>query len=91
MKLQWFCESDSPKPFDFFGEKLSRCPRRPFLDEPELLTEVFEAYHWYKQGLLPSPGTWYDQTASFVELMSVVDAAVSEGEAYLVKGDDKGA
>lgn len=85
MKLQWNCETDAPKPFDFFGEQLSRCPRRPFLDEPELLSEVFEAYHWYKQGLLPSPGTWYDQTDAFVTMMGAVDAAVSEAEAHLLK------
>jgi hypothetical protein len=61
-------------------EPLYRCPLRPTLDEPEFYASLFSCWTWFKRGNFPDPGTWLDQTARFVELMNLVEKAVTDAE-----------
>jgi hypothetical protein len=53
---------------------------RPFRDEPEAYNAAFQLYRWYRQGYLPDPGTILDQAESFVSAVSIIDAALQDGE-----------
>lgn len=59
--------------------QLSRCPRRPLLDNPAFFDTVFEVYSWYKKGHLPESGGWEEQSAAFVQLMRAMDLANNDG------------
>lgn len=80
-KKAYGCEKDI-KPYDFFGEKLTRCPLRMVLDEPELLNELTEHYRWYERGDFPSPGTWYDQTSPWLDLMEAIKQGHAVADGY---------
>lgn len=87
MKKKWGCEKDI-KPFEFFGETLTRCPLRLMIDEPLGVRNILNQNRWMEKGFLPSPGTWYDQSTVFVQLMDTVEIARAEGGRYKL---DKGA
>lgn len=74
MKKQYGCETDI-RPYDFFGETLTRCPLRMVLDDPDTLAEAAQHYEWFDRGFLPSPGTWYDQTEPWIAFMDAIKAA----------------
>jgi hypothetical protein len=57
---------------------VKRCPRRPYLDEPEWYNQLFEAYSWREKGFLPGAGTWRDQDHRFVTACNIIDRAHSD-------------
>lgn len=79
-QLEWGCETKASLPIEFDGELLWNCPRRPAIDHSELISRVFLIYRWYKQGLLPDPGTWQDQAPKFIAYMGVADIAFADAE-----------
>ncbi|KKK52608.1 hypothetical protein LCGC14_3103210, partial [marine sediment metagenome] len=84
-RVRWGCEADASFPMPFDGERISRCPRKPYLDSPEWFNSLFEAYSWREKGFLPQPGTWRDQDHRFVIACNIIDRAhsdASEEERY---------
>ena len=77
-RKRWGCDSDTSFPLPFDGERVLRCPRRPFLDNPEWYNQLFEAYTWREKGFLPGPGTWRDQDHRFVIACGIIDKAHSD-------------
>jgi hypothetical protein len=75
-KERYGCTEDI-KEFDFFGDKLKRCPRRPHLEMPLIIGEALKHFTWYRDGHLPSPGTWMDQTPAYQRFMEVLKVAVN--------------
>lgn len=57
--------------------KLKRCPLKEVT--PEGL-EYFEAYKFYKNGVLPMAGGWLDQAQSFIEAVRVIETEVGKIE-----------
>lgn len=82
-KAQWGCTEDAVIPMRMDGEDYYRCPRRPFLDQPELVNSVLSAYQSYIKGYLPDPGSLEDQGYRYVVSMFLVDAAVNEAKEEL--------
>lgn len=74
-RVRWGCEADAPFPLPFDGERVLRCPRKPWLDNTEWYNQLFEAYSWREKGFLPGPGTWRDQDHRFVTACNVIDKA----------------
>lgn len=62
------------------GEKLTRCPKRPLLDEPELYADTFWYYQLYKEGHLPESTSlgFLGQSNVFVQSCRVIDAAMAD-------------
>ncbi len=65
-------------PQEMDGETLTRCPRRPLLDEAALFDRYFELYSWYKKGYLPDVGSYLDQAAAFTQAVSIIEQAAAE-------------
>lgn len=59
-------------------ELITRCPRRPFLDDPQWYNEILRSYRYAQEGMLTEPGTWLDQGAMLVAAFSILDVAVAE-------------
>lgn len=77
----WGCHSPTIVPqIELDGEKHYRCPQRFVYENHVWCAELFEIWRWYKEGFLPDPGTWIDQSLAFIGLMRVLDAAVAEGD-----------
>ncbi len=74
-RVRWGCESDASFPIPFDGERILRCPRKPYLDDPDWYNGIFEAYSWREKGFLPGPGTWRDQDHRFVSACNIIDKA----------------
>lgn len=87
-KASWGCTTDSKIIMEFDGEIIKRCPNRPFLDDPELVSLAFTYYNWYKKGHFPEEGTWLDQPAAFVDLVSYMDICVRDAEEQKRKEDE---
>jgi hypothetical protein len=81
MKKQYGCETDI-RPYDFFGETLTRCPLRMVLDDPDTLAEAAEHFEWFERGFLPAPGTWYDQTEPWIAYMNAIKSAHLEADKH---------
>lgn len=77
MKSLYGCVDDI-KPYDFYGEQLTRCARRPHLDMYPLISEAIQHYNWMDRGMLPAPGTWLDQTPAFIDIMDAIGRASSK-------------
>jgi hypothetical protein len=75
------CDGPPEQPVTLAGQPLDRCPMRPYLDAPVEVNELVTLYRWYKQGMLPDPGTVLDQPSTFVDAMLVIDGALAEAEA----------
>jgi len=84
MKNRWGCTKDI-KPFDFYGEELKRCPRRPHLDMRGLINECIQHYNWLEKGHMPTAGTWIDQTPAYITFMETISHASSIVERELHK------
>jgi hypothetical protein len=80
------CENDI-SPFYFDGEKQTRCPLRPFKEEPQFYSDVFKLYAFREKGVLAEEGAFYDQPNYYVDLMTEMDSAISDS--YTAKEDMK--
>ena len=69
---------------EFNGERLTRCPRRPLLDDPTLWGEVFWLYQNYSNGILPEGSALNSNPHKLVQALRVItdakNAAQSERE-----------
>lgn len=77
-QAQWGCERDAPIPIVLDGAPLLRCPRRPFLENPDAFNEILVTHRYLQQGLLREPGTWADQSHSMTEALLVVSKAIED-------------
>ncbi len=82
-RVRWGCVADAmpPMPINFDGERILRCPRKPYLDNPDWYNRILEFYGWREKGFLPNPGTWRDQDQRFVTICAVIDKAKSDADA----------
>lgn len=71
------CEKDI-RPFNFDGEKITRCPLRPFKEDPGTYSEYFQLYSFREKNVMAEPGGFYDQPAVYIEIMSEMDSAMSD-------------
>lgn len=67
-------------PLVFDGETLDRCPRRPFLDDPEWFDSIFTSYSWVQKGFLPVQGTYHDIPNKLATCFKVIDQAIHYAE-----------
>lgn len=79
-QIQWGCETDAMIPLNMDGEELYRCPRRPWLDNPQLYNELFDYYNWMEKGYLPDPGTYDDQGVKFRPFMGIIRTALHDAQ-----------
>lgn len=63
------------------GETHLRCPLTFVRDHLRDYNEFMQAYNWAKLGFLPDEGTWLDQTPCFIEVFTIVSAAINETQA----------
>lgn len=87
-KAERGCEKEPIVPQEMDGEELTRCPRRPLLDDPALFKEAFEVYSWYKRGYFPDQGSYLDQAAAYVQFIDIFERAIAEAKA--VKDEREG-
>lgn len=71
------CETDI-RPFNFDGEQITRCPLRPFKEDPSTYSEYFQLYSFREKNVMAEPGAFYDQPAVYIEIMSEMDSAMSD-------------
>lgn len=57
------------------GQKLTHCPMRLFLDNPDDMGELVWYYAAYKRGQLPNEGGLLDQPAKMMQAFRVIDNA----------------
>ena len=77
------CESPAPCPvFNLNGEDYFRCPWKVVLP---LTYECLGAYQFYKDGILPTSGGLYDQSAMFVQSMLVLKSEFADRQAKMSK------
>jgi hypothetical protein len=62
----------------FDGEKITRCPLRPFKEDPGTYSEYFQLYSFREKNVMAEPGGFYDQPAAYIEIMSEMDSAMSD-------------
>jgi hypothetical protein len=66
--------------FRFFENEtieLLRCP----VKSVEVASRLYlEAYHFYKQGMLPNSGTWNEQPSKLIEVFMFLDGFMAELE-----------
>lgn len=71
------CEKDI-QPFSFDGEKITRCPLRPFREDPRSFSEYFQLYSFREKNIPAEVGAFYDQPAVYIEIMQEIDSAMSD-------------
>lgn len=57
---------------------MTRCPLRPFKENPKAYSEFFQLYSFKEKNALSEPGGFYDQPNAYLEIMSIMDSAVSD-------------
>lgn len=69
------CEKNSqiPDRWEVGEYKLNRCPLKELT--PEGL-EYLEAYKFYKNGILPMPGGWLNQTNTLIDAIKIIDREI---------------
>jgi hypothetical protein len=71
------CDTDV-RPFYFDGEKINRCPLRPYKDDPGYYSELFKLYSFREKNVMAEVGGFYDQPNFYVEAMSEMDSALND-------------
>ena len=56
------------------GYKLKRCPIKSITHEG---LQYIEAYKFYKNGILPMPGGWLNQSRVFVEAVDLIEKEIN--------------
>lgn len=79
-KREFGCETDSPRPLFIDGQELWRCPRRPFLEETGLYSQLFWFYKQFLNGFLPEDGGLNSQPNKLMEAFHIIANAVADGE-----------
>lgn len=78
------CETDSTLGERWIiGEyKLKRCPLKELTNTSD---EYFEAYKFFKNGILPMQGGWLDQAKPFLDAMKLIDSELQKVENQIKK------
>ena len=78
-QLEWGCETPPPIPIMFDGDEyLTRCPRRPFLEDPKWFDEIYTAQGWISKGFLPVAGTYGDMPNKLAQCLKVIEQVQHE-------------
>ena len=80
------CDEDI-RPFYFDKKEITRCPLRPFKEDPQFFSDIFRLYSYREKGFMAETGGVYDQPNYYFEIMSDMDQAVSDS--YTIKEDMK--
>jgi hypothetical protein len=76
---QWVNGSELPALIN--GEENYQCPARPWLDDPDLLFALYEAFAHYQNGFLLEEGAIVDQPNRLMKAMAILsDQVVLCGE-----------
>ncbi|QIG76091.1 hypothetical protein EVC24_070 [Rhizobium phage RHph_I4] len=67
------CTTDAPAPHELDGMVLTRCPRRPLLEDPEYFSELFWGHQQFQKGILPEEGGLLSQPGKLMQLYFVID------------------
>lgn len=81
------CEKPATSRLDFLGERLTRCPRRPVLDDGEFYSELFYLYGTYKSGMLPEGNSLGSNPNKLVEAIRLVGDAIASAERERDEGE----
>lgn len=75
------CIAPATQPAEFDGVKLTRCPRRPLLDQYRYFSELFWLHSNYSNGILPESGGLEDQPHKLMASIRTLIRARQEAEA----------
>lgn len=78
LKDEYGCFGNAKLPVAVNDEELATCIRRPLLDDPGWFNEAFTVYNMYKAGFLPHEGSYLSQPLSFLQLINIIEATLSE-------------
>lgn len=76
-QLKFGCDTDV-RPFYFDGEKVTRCPLRPYKDDPAYYSDIFKLYSFREKNVMPEVGGYYDQPNFYIEAMVEMDGAIGD-------------
>ncbi len=89
-KKQWGCDAEAKQPYDVLdGVELSRCPRRPFLENSQFYSELFWSYKQFMNGFLSEDGGLQDQPNKLMEYFQIIGIANTDGERDKKAMDEK--
>lgn len=88
-KAQWGCSKDTPYPVIIDNEQVYRCPRRPFLDNPQWYNAIYSSSSYMERGMLTEEGTWLDQPAKLSEALQVVGTAHNDAQDYSKAAEER--
>lgn len=78
---RWGCagapEQPPQHPVFFDGEEITRCPRRPILDDDGTLSRMLTTYRDKEGGYLPEPGAMDDQPHRLVNAWRIIGNVMS--------------
>ena len=77
-KLEWGCETDAKQELSLGDLKITRCPRRPLLDNPEYYSYLFWLYRQMQNGILQESGGLEDQPSRMVESFRIMEVTLNE-------------
>ena len=82
-------EDQRSKSFSIYagGEIHKICPIYKLLQNSTLLNTAYEAYRYYRKGLMPEQGGMYDQTIWFIKLALQMDTLIKQQQADDMKKD----
>lgn len=66
---------------------MTRCPLRPFKENPQEYSEIFKLYSFREKGVLSEDGGFYDQPNYYVDAMCEMDSSISDS--YNIKDELK--
>jgi hypothetical protein len=89
LKKQWGCSTDTMLPVLIDNEQLTRCPRRPFLENPLWYNAIFQSSAYQEKGMLTEPGTWLDQPAKLIQALQVVSQGASDAQDYKQAAEER--
>lgn len=85
-QIKFGCETDI-RPFSFDGERITRCPLRPYKEDPQFFSDIFKLYSFREKGILAEEGGFFDQPNYYVEVMVEMDSCISDS--YNIKDEIK--
>ena len=89
MKISRGCVTDATNPITLDGELMVRCPRRPLLDRPDHIRELFWLYSNYVEGILPQRGGLDDQPVKLMASIRLLKGAQDEAQREKTETDRK--
>ena len=81
-KLYRGCETDAPIPTTVMGVDHWRCLRRPVLDDPRGFSYWLRLFHNFRQGFLPEPGAYMEQSALVLDVFYFLDSVYGKIEEF---------